>query len=72
MSLVHGLVYFLPIVPKIAVRQTVGGLGAAEGNSKPCKPFSPTQYVYLICANERNLSTNKLFTTLITKISKSS
>ena len=35
---------FLPIFPKIAVRQTVGGRGAAEGNSKPCKPFSPTQY----------------------------
>ena len=34
---------FLPIFPKIAVRQTVGGRGAADGNSKPCKPFSPTQ-----------------------------
>ena len=22
----------------------MGGCGAAEGNSKPCKPFSPTQY----------------------------
>ena len=22
----------------------MGGRGAAEGNSKPCKPFSPTQY----------------------------
>ena len=32
---------FLPIVPKIAVRQTVGGRGAAEGNSNSCKPFSP-------------------------------
>ena len=30
--------------PKIAVNQSVGGCGAAEGNSKPCKPFSPTQY----------------------------
>ena len=36
--------YFLPIFTKIAVRQRVGGRGAAEGNSKPCKPFSPTQY----------------------------
>ena len=35
---------FLPIFPKIAVRQTVGGRGVAEGNSKLCKPFSPTQY----------------------------
>ena len=34
---------YLPIVPKIAVRQTVGGCGAAEGNLKPCRPFSPTQ-----------------------------
>merc|ERR1719264_1851119 len=34
---------FLPIFPKIAVRQSVGGCGAAEGNSKPCRPFSPTQ-----------------------------
>ena len=32
---------FLPIFPKITVRQTVGGRGAAEGNLKPCKPFSP-------------------------------
>ena len=38
---------FLPIFPKIAVRQTVGDCGAAEGNSKPCKPFSPTQYTIL-------------------------
>ena len=36
---------FLPIFPKIAVRQTVGGRGAVEGNSRPCKPFSPTQYI---------------------------
>ena len=35
---------FLPIFPKIAVRQTVGGRGAAERNSKPYKPFSSTQY----------------------------
>ena len=35
---------FLPIFPKIAVRQTVVGRGAAEGNSKPCKPFT-TQYI---------------------------
>ena len=34
---------FLPIFPKIAVRQTVGGCGASEGNSKSCKPFFPTQ-----------------------------
>ena len=34
--------YFLPIFSKIAVRQTVGGRGAAEGNSKPSKRFSPT------------------------------
>ena len=34
---------FLQIFPKIAVRQSLGGCGAAEGNSKPCKPFSPTQ-----------------------------
>ena len=33
---------FRPIFPKIAVRQTVGGHGAAEGNSKPCN--RPTQY----------------------------
>ena len=39
---------FLPIFPKIAVRQTVGGHGAAEGNSKPCKPFSPTQYKWVV------------------------
>ena len=38
---------FLPIFPKIAVRQSVGGCGATEGNSKPCKPFSPTQYVVI-------------------------
>ena len=37
---------FLPIFPKIAVRQTVGGRGAAEVNSKPCKHFSPTQYIH--------------------------
>ena len=38
---------FLPTFhfPKIAVRQTVGGRGAAEDNSKLCKPFSPTQYI---------------------------
>ena len=34
---------FLPIFLKTAVRQTMGGPGAAEGNSKPYKPFSPTQ-----------------------------
>ena len=34
----------MPIFSKIAVGQTVGGRGAAEGNSKPCKPYSPTQY----------------------------
>ena len=39
--------YFLPIFPKIAVRQTVEGRGAAEGNSKQCKPFCPTQYMYI-------------------------
>ena len=33
---------FLTIFRKIAVRQTVGDCGAAEGNSKSCKPFSPT------------------------------
>ena len=27
------------------MRQAVGGCGAAEGNSRPWKPFSPTQYV---------------------------
>ena len=26
----------------------MGGRGAAEGNSKPCKPFSPTQYIMLL------------------------
>ena len=35
---------FLPMFPKITLRQSVGGCGAAKGNSKPCKPFSPTQY----------------------------
>ena len=25
----------------------MGGCGAAEGNSKPCKPFCPTQYIQL-------------------------
>ena len=35
---------FLPIFPKIAVRQTVGGHGAAEGNIQTLKAFSPTQY----------------------------
>ena len=38
------LIDFLPIFPKIAVRQAVGGRGAAEGNSKLSKPFIPTQY----------------------------
>ena len=32
---------FLPMFPKIAVRQTAGGCGEADGNSKPC---NPTQY----------------------------
>ena len=36
--------YFKVCTWLIEVRQTVGGCGAAEGNSKPCKPFSPTQY----------------------------
>ena len=35
---------FLPIFPKTAVRQTVEGHWAPEGNSKLCEPLSPTLY----------------------------
>ena len=54
---------FLRIFPKIAVRQTVGVCGAAEGNSKPCKPFSPTQYKdseNIQSAKSRNVSVDHM------------
>ena len=56
---------FLPIFPKIAVRQTVGDCGAAEGNSKPCKPFSPTQYIKRSCQSRESLSTKFLIHSLL-------
>ena len=49
---------FLPIFPKIAVRQTVGDCGAAEGNSKPCKPVSPTQYIKRSCQSRKAFRPN--------------
>ena len=48
--------YFLPIFPKIAVRQTVGGRGAAEGNTKLCQSFSPTQCIKAQVAPKHFLS----------------
>ena len=47
--------------PKIAVRQSVGGCGAAEENSKPCKPFSPTRYVIGKIFRKRLLELNGQF-----------
>ena len=43
----------LPIFPKIAVRQSMGGCWAAEGNSKPCKSprvhtVEPTYKVHVL------------------------
>ena len=48
----------LPIFPKNAVRQALGGRGAAEGNSKQCKPFSPTLYIF--CIFRRKVLTNSV------------
>ena len=42
--LVRGCENSPPIFEKMAERQTVGGRRAEAGNSKPRKPFSPTQY----------------------------
>ena len=57
--------YFLPI---FLVSQTVGGRGAAEGNKKPFKPFSPTQYCSYPKRNGSIYPSCMGFCTLVTKI----